>query len=137
MKIYWNSPTFVISVLSVDASCYNSREEQLQQRLQILNNSLTGPLEKNKTKKLFMPPCYRILVLYSARPPPQISGSFIISFQNDSYTDRNILETQVQSLGWKDPLEKGMATHANILAWRIPWTEAPRGLLSIGLQSQT
>ena len=33
-------------------------------------------------------------------------------------------ETQVPSLGWKDPLEKGMATHSRIIAWRIPWTEA-------------
>ena len=37
-------------------------------------------------------------------------------------------ETWVQSLGWKDPLEKGMATHSSILAWRIPWTEEPGGL---------
>ena len=35
------------------------------------------------------------------------------------------LETWVQSLDWKDPLEKGMATHFSILAWRIPWTEEP------------
>ena len=41
---------------------------------------------------------------------------------------------QVQSLGWEDPLEKGMVTHSSILAWRIPWTEEPGGLLSIGLQ---
>ena len=34
----------------------------------------------------------------------------------------------VRSLGWKDPLEKGMATHSSILAWRIPWTEEPGGL---------
>ena len=34
-------------------------------------------------------------------------------------------ETQVQSLGWEDPLEKGMAAHSNILAWKIPWTEEP------------
>ena len=34
-------------------------------------------------------------------------------------------ETQVQSLGWEDPLEKGMATHSSILAWGIPWTEDP------------
>ena len=34
-------------------------------------------------------------------------------------------ETQVQSLGWEDPLEKGMETQASILAWRIPWTEEP------------
>ena len=36
-----------------------------------------------------------------------------------------VQETQVQSLGWEDLLEKGMATHSNILAWRIPWTEKP------------
>ena len=37
-------------------------------------------------------------------------------------------ETQVQSLGQEDPLEKGMATHSSILAWRISWTEEPNGL---------
>ena len=35
------------------------------------------------------------------------------------------LETQVRSLGWEDPLEKGMSTHSSNLAWRIPWTEEP------------
>ena len=44
-------------------------------------------------------------------------------------------ETWVQSLGREDPLEKGMAAHSRILAWRIPWTEEPGGLLSMGLQS--
>ena len=39
-----------------------------------------------------------------------------------------------QSLGWEDPLEKGTATHSSILAWGIPWTEAPGGLQSLGLQ---
>ena len=34
-----------------------------------------------------------------------------------------MLETQLLSLGWEDPLEKGMATHSSVLAWRIPWTE--------------
>jgi len=43
-------------------------------------------------------------------------------------------ETLVQSLGWEGPLEKGMATHSSILAWRILWTEEPGGLQSIGLQ---
>ena len=43
-------------------------------------------------------------------------------------------ETRVQSLGWEDPLEKGMATHSSIFAWRIPWTEKPGGLQSLGLQ---
>ena len=40
----------------------------------------------------------------------------------------------IQSLGWEDPLEQGMATHSSILDWRIPWTQEPGGLLSIGLQ---
>ena len=44
-------------------------------------------------------------------------------------------ETQVRSLGGEDPLEEGVATHSSILAWRIPWTEEPGGLQSIGLQS--
>ena len=42
-------------------------------------------------------------------------------------------ETQVWSLGWEDPLEKGMATHSSILAWRIPWTEEPGGFWSMGV----
>ena len=42
--------------------------------------------------------------------------------------------TQVQSLGWEDALEKEMATHCSILAWRIPWTEEPCGLQSMGSQ---
>ena len=43
-------------------------------------------------------------------------------------------ETWVRSLGWEDPLQKEMATHSSILAWRIPWTEEPGGLQSIGFQ---
>ena len=43
-------------------------------------------------------------------------------------------ETRVRSLGWEDPLEKGMATRSSTLAWRISWTEEPGGLLSMGSQ---
>ena len=43
-------------------------------------------------------------------------------------------ETQVRSLGWEEPLEKEMATHSSTLAWKIPWTEEPSGLQSMGLQ---
>ena len=46
-----------------------------------------------------------------------------------------VQKTWVQSLGRKDPLEKGMATHSSILAWRIPWTEEAGGLQSMGSQS--
>ena len=41
-------------------------------------------------------------------------------------------ETPVRSLSWEDALEKGMATHSSILAWRIPWTEEPEGQQSMG-----
>ena len=46
-------------------------------------------------------------------------------------------ETQPPSLDQEDPLEKGMATHSSILAWRIPWTEESGGLQPMALQSQT
>ena len=45
-----------------------------------------------------------------------------------------VRETRVRSLDWEDPLEKEMATHSSTLAWRIPWTEEPGGLQSMGLQ---
>ena len=43
-------------------------------------------------------------------------------------------ETQVRSLGWEDPLEKDMANHSSIFAWKIPWTEEPGRLQSMGSQ---
>jgi len=43
-------------------------------------------------------------------------------------------EMQVQSLGWEDPLEEGLTTHSSVLAWRIPWTEEPGRLQSMGSQ---
>ena len=45
-----------------------------------------------------------------------------------------VRETWVRSLGWEDPLEEGMATHSSVLAWRVPWTEEPGGLQSMGSQ---
>ena len=49
-------------------------------------------------------------------------------------SSKKLQETQNQSLGWEDPLEKEMATHSSILAWRIPCTEEPGRLQSMGLQ---
>ena len=46
-------------------------------------------------------------------------------------------ETQVQALGWEDPLEKEMATHSSTIAWKVPWTEEPGRLQSMRLQSRT
>ena len=45
-----------------------------------------------------------------------------------------VRETQLRSLGWEDPLEKEMATHSSNVAWKIPWTEEPGGLQSMGSQ---
>ena len=47
-----------------------------------------------------------------------------------------MLDTYVQSLGWKDPLEKELAVHSSIFAWEILWTEKPGGLQSMGSHSQ-
>ena len=63
---------------------------------------------------------------------PLLSGGF--PGGSDGKESARMQETQVQSLGWEDPLEKGMATHSRFLAWRIPWTEEPGGLQSIGSQ---
>ena len=50
---------------------------------------------------------------------------------------RICLQCWIQSLGWEEPLDKGMANHASVVAWRIPWTEAPGGLQFMGLQRVT
>ena len=47
---------------------------------------------------------------------------------------KRLRETRVQFLGWEDTLEKEMATHSSTLAWKIPWTEEPGGLQSMGSQ---
>ena len=47
---------------------------------------------------------------------------------------QEVQETRVLSLGWEDPLEEGMAVHSSILAWRIPWTDEPGKLQSMGSQ---
>ena len=46
-------------------------------------------------------------------------------------TVQGLRETWIQSLGWEDPIEEGMATHSSVLAWRIPWTEEPGRLQSM------
>ena len=51
------------------------------------------------------------------------------------YSAFAVQETRVQSLGWEDPLEKEMAIYSSIFAWKIPWTEEPGGLQSMGSQT--
>ena len=63
-----------------------------------------------------------------------------ITFMNNDFVAQlvknlpAVQETWIQSLGWEDPLEKEMATHSSILAWKISWTEEPGGLYSMGSQ---
>ena len=73
---------------------------------------------------LFLPP-------YSAPgdPPGGASGK-----EPDMPTNTGNIRDMVHFLGWEDPMEKSMANHSNILAWRIPWTEGSIGLQSMGLQ---
>ena len=62
--------------------------------------------------------------------------NFGLNFFNNYEVVKNspaLQETQVQSLGWEDPLEEEMATHSSILAWKIPWTKKPGGLRSRGV----
>ena len=79
--------------------------------------------------------CSRVNKVYLYSPSllsPPISWGFPVT-----QTVKNlpaIWKTWVWSLGWKDPLEKGMATHNSILAWRMPWTGEPGGLRSMGSQ---
>ena len=63
-----------------------------------------------------------------------ITQCCILGFSGDSDGNESstMWETLVQFLGWEDPLEEGMRTHSSILAWRIPWTEVPGWLQSIG-----
>ena len=67
-----------------------------------------------------------LLIVYSPKPRdfPGSSDDKVLAIQ----------ETQVQSLGWEDILEKEMATHSSILAWKIAWTEEPGRLQSVGSQ---
>ena len=77
------------------------------------------------------------------RVPRATSGDIVGSSPHPwaslvAHTVKNLLaiqKTRVQSLGWEDPLEKGMATHSSVFAWRIPWTEEAGGLQSLGSHS--
>ena len=74
---------------------------------------------------------------------PDREKGFLRSLESEGGTSRHksplgilpaMQEMQVQSLGLEDPLEEEMVTHSNILAWRIPWMEEPRGLQFMGSQ---
>ena len=62
------------------------------------------------------------------------ASSVVLGIKNLFANAGDLRDTRVRSLGREDPLEEGMATHSSILAWRIPWTEEPGGLQSMGSQ---
>ena len=105
----------------------------LQKRKQVQRGQVTHPEShscyKTETNSQLtdsdsqLPDLYFVLAMWVDFP----SGS-------DSMNSPAVQETCVQSLDWEDPLQKGMATYSSILAWRIPWTEEPGGLWSMGLQ---
>ena len=72
-----------------------------------------------------------MVVGYVRPPPPKVGASQVAQMVKNLPATQ---ETSVQSLGQEDPLEKRMATHASSLAWRIPWTEEPGVLQSMGSQ---
>ena len=83
---------------------------------------------------MFVPPTLSwyspgLLLAHTASLWNQLRASLVTQMVNNRPA---MWETRVPSLGWEDPLEKGMATHSSILAWRIPWTEEPEGLQSMG-----
>ena len=95
----------------------------------LLGNAELGWKSRNTTTKLLL--------------PQWLSHPFVCMPLPMGFPDQTVKslpavrETWDWSLGWKDPLEKEMATHSSILAWRIPWTEEPGGLQSTGSQSWT
>ena len=71
-------------------------------------------------------------MLYSTGQYPDLQRTFLVAKRVKN--PPAMWETWVQSLGWEDPMEKGMATHPSIRAWRIPQTEEPGGQQSMGLE---
>ena len=82
---------------------------------------MPGIFSQQFTKEVVLHDCFNVhfLVAQMVKNPPPVQ------------------ETSIRPLSREDPLEKEMATHSSILAWRIPWTEEPGGLQSMGSQSQT
>ena len=74
-----------------------------------------------------------VSILSSIRANNHVQWGFLGS--SDDKASACNAETWVRSLGWEDPLEKEMATHSSTLAWKIPWTEEPRRLQSLGSQT--
>ena len=76
-------------------------------------------------------PIYHLLAVISSYRPYKIRAYLVAQMVKNLPA---MQETQVWSLGWEEPLEKGRATHFSTLTWKIPWTEEPGGLQSMGLQ---
>ena len=78
------------------------------------------------------PKYYKMFLFHEIIEMIVVNGCFGLPWCSDGKNPPAMQATQIQSLGSKDPLKKGMATHSSILAWRIPWTEEPGGFQCMG-----
>ena len=95
------------------------------------NNGEQGRLSPDDLT--FPLPTCGLWVLHWMRPMQGRRASQVVLVVKNLPANSGDIETRVRSLGQEDPLEKEMATHRSILGWRIPWTEEPGGLQSVGL----
>ena len=114
-------------------------EEMYKHTSLLVSTQVSGHLSLNPSPDLTWLLPRVIMKWYSLAQPLLVLHISMYGFPNGSVTNNPsaMQETQdmrVQPLGQEDPLEEGMATHSSILSWRIPWTEEPSRLQSIGLQ---
>ena len=97
----------------------------------------TARLVEPRKQRIQSDKCKKLDLANNLDKPPWSSSSGQTGFPGGSDSKKNlplVQETQIPSMGREDPLEKEMATHSSILAWRIPWTEEPGSLQSMGSQ---
>ena len=121
-------------------SPHRPRAHALQQEKPPQWETLTLQLESSPHSDMRESPCVAMRTLCSQKGTSEKNNYWYFRTSLVAQTVKNLpamQKTWVQFLCWEDSLEEGMATHSRILAWRIPWTEKPGRLQSMGLQRQT
>ena len=120
---------------------YGHKEISYIELLCIIASKVTNKIYPEKLKVVEFLIAKKIKIFWSFQHKLTLSRKNLLSFPLASLVAQRVKrlpatwETRVQSLGWEDLLEKEMATHSSILAWRIPWTEEPGGLQFTGSQT--